>query len=141
MLEKSKLTSFDRSNNTGATDVKMDGRVLEEKSSFKMLELTFSIKLDWGSYIIYIDKVPPRKLEPWFVLWSFFLLRLLCISINLPYDHAWITVIMAGLVLLVATWNCKISYKNEYARLLVLTLVPLLNSWFIVKCSQLKSFL
>ena len=64
MLEKSKLTSFDRSNNTGATDVKMDGRVLEEKSSFKMLELTFSIKLDWGSYIIYIDKVPPRKLEP-----------------------------------------------------------------------------
>ena len=64
MLEKSKLTSFDRYNNTGATDVKMDGRVLEEKSSFKMLELTFSIKLDWGSYIIYIDKVPPRKLEP-----------------------------------------------------------------------------
>ena len=64
MLEKSKLASFDRSNNTDATDVKMDGCVLEEKSSFKMLELTFSSKLDWGSYIIYIDKVPPRKLEP-----------------------------------------------------------------------------
>ena len=29
-------------------------------------------------------KLPPRKLEPWFVLWSFFLLRLLCISIKLP---------------------------------------------------------
>ena len=64
MLEKSKLASFDRSNNTDATDVKMDGCVLEEKSSFKMLELTFSSKLDWGSYIAYIDKVPPRKLEP-----------------------------------------------------------------------------
>ena len=29
-------------------------------------------------------KVPPRKLEPWFVVWSLFLLWLLCISINLP---------------------------------------------------------
>ena len=25
-------------------------------------------------------KLPPRKLEPWFVLWSFFLMRLLCIE-------------------------------------------------------------
>ena len=37
---------------------------------------------------------------------SFFLLRLLCIFINLPYGHAWNTVFMPGLVLLVATWNC-----------------------------------
>ena len=51
-------------------------------------------------------KLPPRKLEPWFVPLSFFLLRLLCISINLPYRHAWNTVIMPRLVLLVATWNC-----------------------------------
>ena len=29
----------------------MNGSVLEEKSSFKMLGLTFSSKLDWGSYI------------------------------------------------------------------------------------------
>ena len=29
----------------------MDESVLEEKSSFKMLGLTFSSKLDWGSYI------------------------------------------------------------------------------------------
>ena len=47
---KTQIVSFDRSNNTGATDVKMDGSVLEEKSSFKMLGLTFSSKLDWGSY-------------------------------------------------------------------------------------------
>ena len=47
----------------------------------------------------------PRKLEPWFVLWSFFLLRLLCISINLPYGHAWNTAVMSRLVLLAATWN------------------------------------
>ena len=46
---KTQLVSFDRSNNIGSNDVKMDGSVLEEKSSFKMLWLTFSSKLDWGS--------------------------------------------------------------------------------------------
>ena len=47
--EKTQLVSFDRSNNTGSIDVKMDGSVLEEKSSFKMLGLTFSSKMDSGS--------------------------------------------------------------------------------------------
>ena len=75
----------------------------------------------------------PRKLEPWFVLWSFFLLRLLCISINLPYNHAWNNVLISGLVLLVATCNCWISYKNQYARLLVFQLLALLNPWLTVK--------
>ena len=37
---------------------------------------------------------------------SVFLLRLLCISINLPYAHVWNTVVTTGLVLLVATWHC-----------------------------------
>ena len=46
---KTQLVSFDWSKNTGAIDVKMDGSVLEEKTSFKMLGLTFSSKLDWGS--------------------------------------------------------------------------------------------
>ena len=61
---KTQLVSFDQSKNTGAIDVKMDGSVLEEKSSFKKLGLTFSSKLDWGSYIVSIAKLPPRKLEP-----------------------------------------------------------------------------
>ena len=56
------LVSFDQFNNTGATDVKMDGSVLEEKSSFKMLGLTFSSKLDWGSYIISIAKTASKKI-------------------------------------------------------------------------------
>ena len=42
---KSQLVSFDRSNYTGAIDVKMDGSVLEEKSSFKLLGLPLSSKL------------------------------------------------------------------------------------------------
>ena len=51
---KTQLVSLDWSKNTGAFDVKMDGSVLEEKLSFKILGLTFSSKLDWGSYIISI---------------------------------------------------------------------------------------
>ena len=75
--------------------------------SVRILGLTFSSELDWCSYIIsYFLKQPPRKLEPWFVLSSFFLLRLLFISINLPCSHAWNTIVMTGMVLLVAAWNC-----------------------------------
>ena len=59
---KTQLASFDRSNNNGSIDVKMDGSVLEEKSSFEMLGLTFSPKLDWGSYIISIAKTVSKKI-------------------------------------------------------------------------------
>ena len=59
---KTQLVLFDRSNNTGSIDVEMDGSVLEEKSSFKMLGLTFSSKLDWGSYIISIAKTASKKI-------------------------------------------------------------------------------
>ena len=59
---KTQLVSFDRSNNSGSVDVKMDGSVLEEKSSFKMLGLTFSSKLDWGSSIISIAKTASKKI-------------------------------------------------------------------------------
>ena len=36
--------------------------VLEEKSSFKMLGLTFSSKLDWSSYNISIAKTASKKI-------------------------------------------------------------------------------
>ena len=61
---KAQVFWFDWSNNTVAIDVKMDGSVLAEKSSFKMLGLTFFSKLDLGSYISLLPKLPPRKLEP-----------------------------------------------------------------------------
>ena len=48
-VEKTQLVLFDWSSNTDTIDVKMNWSVLEEKSSFKMLELTFFSKLDWGS--------------------------------------------------------------------------------------------
>ena len=53
---------FDQSNNNGSINVKMDGSVLEGKSSFKMLVLTFSSKLDWSSYIISIAKTASKKI-------------------------------------------------------------------------------
>ena len=59
---KTQLVSFDWSKNTGTIDVKMDGSVLEEKTSFKMLGLTFSSKLDWGSYIVSIAKTVSKKI-------------------------------------------------------------------------------
>ena len=40
----------------------MDGSVLEEESSFKVLGLSFSSKLDWGSYIISIAKTASKKI-------------------------------------------------------------------------------
>ena len=59
---KTQLVSFDRSKNTGVIDGKVDGSVLEEKSSFKMLGLTFSSKLDWGSYIASIVTTASKKI-------------------------------------------------------------------------------
>ena len=58
---KTHLVSFDQCNNTGAIDVRMDGSVLQEKLSFKMLGLSFSSKLDWVSYIISIAKTTFKK--------------------------------------------------------------------------------
>ena len=115
---KTQLVLFDCSNNNGSIHVKMDVSVIEERLSLKLLGLTFSSKVDWGSYIISIAKTASMKIVLIFLVLIFFilralicsmkflLLRLLCISINLPYVHVWNTVVMSGLVPLVATWNC-----------------------------------
>ena len=60
---KTQLVLFDCSKNTGAIDVKKDGTVLKEKTSFKMLGLTFSSKLNWGCYIVSIAKTASKKIE------------------------------------------------------------------------------
>ena len=60
---KTQLVSFDLSNNIGSIDVRMDGSLLEEKSSFKMLALTVSPNLDCGSLSLLL-KLLPIKLEP-----------------------------------------------------------------------------
>ena len=128
---KTQLVSINRCNNTSAIDVKMDWSVLDENSFLRCwgwLSL-----LNWIGVLTLslLLKLPPRKLEPWFILWSFFLLRCLCTFINLAYSHAWNTVVTSELVLLGATRNCWISYKNEYAGLLILHLLPLFKPWLI----------
>ena len=59
---RTQLVSFYRSN-TGAIDVKMDGSVLEGKSSFKMLGLPFCSKLDWSFSIISTAKTASKKIQ------------------------------------------------------------------------------
>ena len=60
--ETTQLVSFDQSDNSDAIDVKMDESVLEKKSSFKMMGLTFSSKLDWAITLSLLLKVPQRIL-------------------------------------------------------------------------------
>ena len=63
---------FDQSNNTGGIDVNMDRSVLDEKSFFKMLGLTFSYKLDLDSYIISFAKAASRKIGAFTRFMKFF---------------------------------------------------------------------
>ena len=101
---KTQLVLFDWSNNTGSVDVKIDGSVLE-KSSFKMLALTFSSKLDWNSYIISIAKTASKKIG-----------TLICFMKFLPPEVA------------------LYLYKSTiHSRLLVLHVLLLLNPWLIIK--------
>ena len=59
---KSQLVLFDQCNDTGAIDVKMDGPVLQEKSSLKMPRLPFSCTLDWALTLSLMLKLLPRKM-------------------------------------------------------------------------------
>ena len=66
MLEK--LGSFDQSNNIDAIGVKMDGSVLEETSSFKMLGYFFLPNWVEALALSLLLELPPKKLKPCFVL-------------------------------------------------------------------------
>ena len=59
---KTQFVLFDWSNNTGTIDVGKDVFVLEEKSSFKMLGLSFSSNLDWDFYITSVAKTAFKKI-------------------------------------------------------------------------------
>ena len=113
--------------------------ILEKLNSFRLTGLITLVIMMWKWMGLFLRKNQILRCCGWFYLpnWigaitlslllelhpkigalihsmKFFLLRLLCISINInqSYDTAWNTVIKSGLVLLVATWNFRISYKN-----------------------------
>ena len=127
---KMQLASFDWSYNTGAIGVKMNGFVTEEKSSFKMVGLTFSSKLDWGSYIISIAKSFSKKIGALIHSMKFHSPEVALISINLlcmEYCyHIW-----AGAP------SCYLELLDKLQKLIgrtvVLPLLSLLNPWLIVK--------
>ena len=109
----------------------MDGSFLEEKSSFKMLRLTFSFELDWGSYIISIVKSASKKIGALIRFMKFLspeVALYLCKSTIRPCmeycSHVWAGVPTCYLELLD-------SFKNGFAGLSVLHLLPLLNPWLI----------
>ena len=63
----------------------MDGFVHKEKSPFKMLGLTFSCKLDWGSYIISIAKTAPKKIGALSCSMKFLSQNVVCLSLFYSY--------------------------------------------------------
>ena len=103
---KTQLVSFGQSNNTGFIDVKMDGSLLEEKSSFKVLGLTSCSKLDCGSYIISIVKTASKKVRVFIRTMKFLSLEVALYLYKSTIHHVWNTVVTSGLVPVVATWNC-----------------------------------
>ena len=127
---KTQLVLFDWSNNNGSIDVKMDGSVLDEKSSFRMLELTFSSKLDWGFCIISIAKTTSKKIGA--------LIR--CMRFLSPEVALYLykSTICPCMEYCCRVWAGAPSYylelleklKNEYAELLVLHLLhPFVEMW------------
>ena len=86
----------------------MDRSVLEEKSSFKMLGLTFSSKLDWGFYIISIAKTASKKIGAFTHSMKFLssevTLYLYTSTIRPMYGTLLSSLPCAPT--LVATWNC-----------------------------------
>ena len=102
---KTQLVLFQLSSN-GSIDVKMDGSVLEEKSSFKMVGLIFSSNVDSGSYLISIVKTASKKIGALIRSMKFLFPEVaLCLYKSticpcMEYCcHVWA-------VPLLATWNC-----------------------------------
>ena len=132
MVEKLKLVLFDRSNKTGAIDMEMDGSVLEEKSSFKMLGFTFSSKLDWASHIISIAKTASKKIAA--------LIRSMkCLSpkVTLYLCKATIQPCMEYCSVMSGDPDCYLESLDKLQKrilgLLLFHLLSLLNHWSIIE--------
>ena len=83
----------------------MGGYVLEENSSFKMLVLTFSSKLYWGSYIVSIAKAVSKKIGSLIRSIKFLSPEVALYLYKFTIRPNVNTVVTSGLVPLVATCN------------------------------------
>ena len=130
---KTQLVSFERSKSTGAIDVKMNGFLQEEKTSFKMLVLTFSSKLDWGSYIVSIAKIASKKIGA--------LIRSMKFLTPEAALYLYKSTIRPCMEYCCHVWagapSCYLELLNKLQKrilgLLVLHLLPFLNLWLIVE--------
>ena len=80
----------------------MGGSVPEEKSSFKMLGIDISSKLDWSSHTISTAKTAFKKIGALICSMNFFLLTLYFYKCTI-HGHTWNTVVMSRKVPIVAT--------------------------------------
>lgn len=128
---KSRCVSFACSNNSYAIDVETDGSDVDEKSSSKMLGLSFFCPLEWATYKIVIAKTTSENIR--ILIGIFFPLRFCIISINIPSDLEWNILVMSDLVPLIVVLIVWISSRNAYLGLLVLQLLLLLFFWFTFK--------
>ena len=129
---KTQLVTSDQSNNTGAINVEMDGSALEEKSSFKLLD--WLSLLNWIRALInFTAKTTFKKIGVLIRSMRFLSLEVVLYLYNstirpcMEYCfHVWIGAPTCYLELLD-------SYKNGYAGLLFLHLLPLVNYGLIVE--------
>ena len=103
---KTQLVLSDPYYTTDAIDVKIAGLLLRKNYLLRCWGWVSLLNWIGALTLSLLLKLLQRKLELWFVLWSFFLVQLLFISIHLPYCYAWNTVVTSGLVPVVATENC-----------------------------------
>lgn len=102
--------------------------------------MLLSSKVDWGFYVASTVKSASKKIGA-LIRWSFIHLRLLFISLNLPYGLGWNNLAISGPVFLTTTWIYWINYRNGYVGLLILHLQLLLKLWLIVKMKLSRAFL
>ena len=91
--------------------MKMDGTVVEKKSYFIILGLTFSSKLDLGPYIISIAKTASKKIGALIRSMKFLSSKVALCLCKLQCTHAWNTVVMSGLVLLLASFAPSFTFS------------------------------
>ena len=76
----------------------MDGSVVEEKLSFKMLVVTCSSELVWGSYVISISKTASKKIGVLIGSVKFLSHEVALYLYKSTICHVWNTVVTSGLV-------------------------------------------
>ena len=65
---------------------------------------------------LFFAKTASKKIGALIRSMKFLLWRLLCISVNQPYGHAWNTIVISGLVLSFSTFELLDKLKKQICR-------------------------